>query len=102
MDLAPLYGSSQKDQDLVRAGVGGELKPDTFHDRRLLAFPPGVSVLLIMYNRFHNHAARTLKAINEGGRFTPPPSLDPDTAQKWQDEHLFQVARLSVKLHPKN
>ncbi|KAI5850166.1 heme peroxidase [Morchella snyderi] len=94
LDLSPLYGCSQDEQNKVRSFQNGELKPDTFSDARLLGFPPGVSVMLIMYSRFHNYAARTLAAINEGGRFTPPRHIRGDDALKWSDERLFQVARL--------
>jgi linoleate 10R-lipoxygenase len=41
----------------VRTFENGKLKNDVFADKRLLAFPPGVSVLLLMFARFHNHAA---------------------------------------------
>jgi len=94
LDLAPLYGSNQDQQNKVRTRIGGQLKPDTFHEKRLLAFPPGVNVMLVMYSRFHNYVAQTLEAINEGGRFTPPPHLGLEEKQSWKDEQLFQVARL--------
>ena len=74
------------------------LKPDTFADPRLLGNPPGVCVLLIMFNRFHNHVARNLAAINETSRFAKPPvSLAEEAAAaawKKYDEDLFQTARL--------
>ena len=93
VDLAPLYGSSEEDQKLVRLGAKGLLKPDTFFEERLLAQPAGVNVMLILYNRFHNYCADVLLKINEGGRFTLRPG-DPDEALKAQDEALFQTARL--------
>lgn len=95
LDLAPLYGSSQADQDAIRTFTNGEIKPDTFSEKRLLAFPPGVSVMLVMYSRFHNYAAKTLAAINEGGRFSLPPNADDEAAKK-RDNDLFQTARLLV------
>jgi len=94
LDLAPVYGSSLEQQKKVRTFINGELKPDTFSERRLLGFPPGVNILLVMYSRFHNYAARNLAAINEGGRFTPPRHLSLEEGQAWKDEQLFQVARL--------
>ena len=94
LDLAPLYGNSQEAQNKVRTGRDGMLKPDTFSEKRLLAFPPGVNVMLVMYSRFHNYAAQTLAAINQGGRFTPSRHLSPEEGLKWRDEQLFQVARL--------
>ena len=72
LDLSPLYGSNQEMQDTIRTFEQGKLKPDCFADKRLLGMPPGVGVLLIMFNRFHNDACDNLMAINEGGRFTPP------------------------------
>lgn len=36
LDLAPLYGSSFKDQLEIRTMKEGRLKPDTFHKKRLL------------------------------------------------------------------
>ncbi|KAF2176237.1 heme peroxidase [Zopfia rhizophila CBS 207.26] len=42
LDLAPLYGNNQKEQDLMRTKVDGKLKPDCFSEARLLFLPPGV------------------------------------------------------------
>lgn len=115
LDLSPLYGSNQDMQNTIRTFQNGRLKPDAYADKRLNGMPPGVSVLLIMFNRFHNHVAEHLAAINEGGRFTPPPGPRPglsnpqpagdnkqedeaqrksDAAWKKYDEDLFQTARL--------
>ncbi|RYP35414.1 hypothetical protein DL767_003821 [Monosporascus sp. MG133] len=98
LDLSPLYGSNQKMQDSVRTFKDGMLKPDAYADKRLHGMPPGCSVILIMFNRFHNYVAANLAAINEGGRFTPPPSgLDErKAADAWKkyDNDLFQTARL--------
>jgi hypothetical protein len=110
LDLAPLYGSSQDEQDSVRAFVDGKLKPDCFCEERVLGFPPGVSVFLVCFNRFHNYIVGELAAINEGGRFTPPsitsiekkmPGADAsaikkafDSAVAKRDNDLFQTARL--------
>jgi len=41
----------------VRTFQYGKLKNDVFAEKRLLAFPPGVSVFLVMFARFHNHVA---------------------------------------------
>lgn len=78
----------------------GLIKPDTFSDKRLLGLPPGICVLLVMYSRFHNYAAKTIKAINENGRFSLPRTHETDSpdVQKAnllkQDNDLFQTARL--------
>ncbi|KAF9869401.1 linoleate diol synthase [Colletotrichum karsti] len=93
LDLSPLYGSNQKMQRSVRTLRDGKLKPDAFADGRLNVMPPGVCVLLIMFNRFHNHVAENLAAINEGNRF-PRPSPGDEKAVEHYDEELFQTARL--------
>jgi len=72
LDLSPLYGSNQREQDLVRTFVDGKLKPDTFSEPRILGFPPGVSGLLVSFNRFHNYVVGELADINEAGRFSKP------------------------------
>ncbi len=82
MDLSPLYGSNQEMQDSVRTFKDGLLKTDSYADKRLVGMPPGVSVILIMFNRFHNHVATNLAAINEGGRFTKPAATGLTDAQR--------------------
>ncbi|KAH6966960.1 heme peroxidase [Fusarium venenatum] len=98
LDLAPLYGSTEKDRDSIRTFKDGQLKPDCFADKRLIGNPPGVPILLIMFNRFHNHVATNLADINEGGRFSKPGAhLDAEAAEaawKKRDEELFETARL--------
>ena len=93
LDLAPLYGSSQKEQDAVRLKEDGLLKPDTFHEARLLGQPPGVNVLLVLYSRFHNHVATMLAEINEDDRFSIAPDADEQAVLK-RDNDIFQTARL--------
>ncbi|CZS85543.1 unnamed protein product [Fusarium graminearum] len=98
LDLAPLYGSTVKDRDSIRTFKDGQLKPDCFADKRLIGNPPGVPIILIMFNRFHNHVATNLADINEGGRFSKPGAhLDAGAAAaawKKRDEELFETARL--------
>lgn len=99
LDLAPLYGSSLKDQLEIRTMKEGKIKPDTFHEKRLLGQPAGVNVILVLYSRFHNYVADILLKINENGRFTlatPPNATDVDKAKAIakQDHDLFNVARL--------
>lgn len=101
LDLAPLYGSSLKDQLEIRTMKDGKLKPDTFSEKRLLGQPPGVNVMLVLYSRFHNYVADILLKINEGGRFTlavlPGASAeDVAKATAKQDHDLFNTARLIV------
>jgi hypothetical protein len=75
LDLSPLYGSSEAEQNLVRTFQNGTIKPDSYSDRRLEVFPPGVAALMICFNRFHNYVAQQLALINEGGRFAIPTKI---------------------------
>lgn len=55
VDLGPLYGNSQKDQDRIRIRNGrGLLYPDVFAEDRLLLLPPAVCALLVLFSRNHN------------------------------------------------
>ncbi|PGH16315.1 hypothetical protein AJ79_01857 [Helicocarpus griseus UAMH5409] len=92
LDLSPVYGSSLEDQLKVRTMKDGLLKPDTFHDERLIGQSPGINVLLVLYSRFHNYVAQTLQLINEGRRFTA--RGDDEASLAKLDEDLFQTARL--------
>ncbi|KAG6011007.1 hypothetical protein E4U21_000038 [Claviceps maximensis] len=98
LDLSPLYGNSKESRDSIRTFQDGKLKPDVFADKRLIGNPPGVCVLLVMFNRFHNHAATHLAAINENNRFAEPPTnLEGEAleaAWRKRDEDLFETARL--------
>jgi linoleate 10R-lipoxygenase len=98
LDLSPLYGDTQEDQDNIRTFQDGKLKADCFAEYRLLGFPPGCGVILIMFNRFHNYVVEQLATINEGDRFTKPSDqLPPEAKEKaWReyDNDLFQTGRL--------
>ena len=74
LDLSPLYGYTKEMETSIRDGKYkmGLLKPDTFAEDRLLRQPPGVCIMLVMYNRYHNYAATQLRRINENGRFSIP------------------------------
>jgi hypothetical protein len=65
LDLSPLYGLNQEDQNTVRTFKDGKLKNDVFAEKRLLGFPPGVSVFLLMFGRFHNYVAEQYVAHQE-------------------------------------
>ena len=93
LDLAPLYGNNQDEQNLVRTFKDGKLKPDCFSTKRVLGFPPGVGVLLIMFNRFHNYMVEQLASINEGGRFNKPDQSNEKECARY-DNDLFQTGRL--------
>ncbi|KKK18193.1 hypothetical protein AOCH_005304 [Aspergillus ochraceoroseus] len=98
LDLSILYGDNQDEQDLVRTFEDGKLKPDSFSESRLQAFPAACSVLMVMLSRFHNYVVEELAAVNENGRFTKPrPNLPEEQAkQAWAkyDNDLFQTGRL--------
>ena len=93
--MSILYGDTEDDQKEIRAYEDGKLKPDCFSEKRLLGFPPGCGVLLIMLNRFHNHVVEQLAIVNENGRFNKPQeglTQDlKDASWKKYDEDLFQV-----------
>lgn len=102
LDLSPLYGNSDTSQRLIRTLQDGKLKPDTFAEARLLAFPPGVAALLCAFNRFHNYVAEQLAEINERQRFSaiPPERWTAALQKKYgtpeakRDHDLFNTARL--------
>jgi linoleate 8R-lipoxygenase/9,12-octadecadienoate 8-hydroperoxide 8R-isomerase len=66
----------------------------SFSAIRVLGFPPGVGVLLIIFNCFHNHIVENLARINEGGRFTKPNNGSDKKAYDKYDNDLFQTGRL--------
>lgn len=99
LDLGPLYGHNQKQQDAVRMYQDGKLKKDTFAEWRLLSQPPGVCALIIAFNRFHNYVVQELATINENERFSLQAGITPESpgynkAQLKRDNDLFQTARL--------
>ncbi|KAL6717332.1 hypothetical protein ACLMJK_005247 [Lecanora helva] len=94
LDLSPLYGNNQEEQNLIRTFQDGKIKADCFSNTRVLGFPPGVGVLLIMFNRFHNYVVQKLAAINEKGRFTKPKDDANRAAWVKYDNDLFQTGRL--------
>lgn len=95
LDLSPLYGTNQAEQDLVRNKAEGRglLWPDAFAEDRLVLVPPAASALLVVFSRNHNYIANMLLKINERGRWTDPPPSNP-AKHAQQDEEIFQVARL--------
>ncbi|QSZ34092.1 hypothetical protein DSL72_005680 [Monilinia vaccinii-corymbosi] len=94
LDLAPLYGCNQEEQNAVRTFEDGKLKPDCFSSKRILGFPPGVGVFLIMFNRFHNYVVGMLAQINDNSRFQKPKPEAEKTAFDKYDNDLFQTGRL--------
>ncbi|GAA5864064.1 hypothetical protein JCM1840_000691 [Sporobolomyces johnsonii] len=93
LDLSPVYGNNQKDQQTIRTFEQGRIYPDVVASQRLFLMPPGTIALLIVFSRNHNWIVDKLLEINQNGRFQPVESLD-DAGKKKQDEDLFQIARL--------
>ncbi|ROW09307.1 hypothetical protein VPNG_05830 [Cytospora leucostoma] len=93
LDLSSLYGRNAIEVRKMRTFKHGLLKPDCFSSARVLGFPPGCGVLLIMFNRFHNYVVTQLALINESGRYTKPHDSDKDCWARY-DEDLFQTGRL--------
>jgi cytochrome P450 len=94
VDLSPLYGHGQQEQDRVRRKEGrGFLHPDVFAEDRLLLLPPAVCAILVLFSRNHNYIAKKIFDINERGTYQDPTTLSQD-ALLAQDEELFQTARL--------
>lgn len=60
LDLSPLYGRNDDEVKAMRTFKNGLLKPDCFSSQRILGFPPGCCVFLIMFNRFHNYVVTQL------------------------------------------
>ena len=58
--MAPLYGRNAEELKDMRTFKDGLLKSDCFSSKRILGFPPGCGVLLIMFNRFHNYVVTQL------------------------------------------
>ncbi|KAK0667336.1 putative linoleate diol synthase [Cercophora samala] len=94
LDLSPLYGRNEAEQKAMRTLKHGLLKPDCFSSKRILGFPPGCGVFLIMFNRYHNYVVTQLAKINENGRFNKPSTEAEDAAWEKYDNDLFQTGRL--------
>jgi hypothetical protein len=97
LDLAPLYGSNQEEQDRMRTKRDGKIHPDCFSENRLLFFPPGVGAILIMFNRFHNHVVENLAKINELGRFTKPTVIEEPPKPTGDKENPIDKAHAAWK-----
>ncbi|KAK6833418.1 Linoleate diol synthase [Apiospora arundinis] len=81
--LSPLYGKISAEEARVRKYSGGLLKDDKFASVEAMLLPPGVRILLVMFNRFHNYVATGLLAY---GTHQCDLRLEKDDA-------LYQMAR---------
>ncbi|GAA5889174.1 hypothetical protein JCM8208_007792 [Rhodotorula glutinis] len=93
LDLSPIYGVNQSEQDTVRAYSLGRLHPDAVASSRIFFQPPSVVALAVIFSRNHNFIADKLFEINESGRYKPEDDLDM-AQQVEQDNDIFQRARL--------
>ena len=50
LELSPLYGNNQEQQDSMRTFQDGKIKADCFSNTRVLGFPPGVGKCLSCVN----------------------------------------------------
>ena len=62
LDLSPLYGINQAQQDMVRDKEHGRglLYPDCFAEDRLVLVPPAATALLVIFSRNHNVSMRVM------------------------------------------
>lgn len=44
LDLSPLYGNNQEEQNYMRTFQDGKVKADCFSNKRVLGFPPGIGL----------------------------------------------------------
>ncbi|KZV98733.1 heme peroxidase [Exidia glandulosa HHB12029] len=96
LDLSPLYGHNEEQQNNVRIKDGrGLMKEDTFADERLLMMPEATGALLVLFCRNHNYIARHILLINERQKFRQPEELASNQrAMEEQDDEIFNKARL--------
>jgi hypothetical protein len=82
VDLSTLYGNNQEEQKRVRTYQNGLIHPDSIASTRIMMMPPGVTALLILLSRNHNHIAESLLSINEEEKYKPWHTLD-DKNKEW-------------------
>ncbi|GAA5972954.1 hypothetical protein JCM3765_001187, partial [Sporobolomyces pararoseus] len=93
LDLSPLYGNNQTEQDRIRTFEDGKIFDDVVASQRLFLMPPSTCALMVIFSRNHNWIVETLLRVNQNNKFKPFELLSPEQ-KKRQDEDLFQTARL--------
>ncbi|GAA5936600.1 peroxidase/cytochrome P450 family protein [Sporobolomyces koalae] len=93
LDLSPLYGNNQEEQNKVRTMKDGKLHDDVVASQRLFLMAPPTCALMMVFSRNHNWIVDKLMEINQNDKFKPFDQLS-DSQKKQQDEDLFQTARL--------
>lgn len=92
LDLSPIYGNNQAEQDKIRTHVQGEIFPDVLSSNRLFLMSPGAVALGLLFSRNHNWIAKKLVEVNQNGQFKPWNSLN-DKEKRLQDHAIFNLAR---------
>lgn len=92
LDLSPIYGNNQAEQDKIRTHVQGEIYPDVLSSNRLFLMSPGAVALGLVFSRNHNWIAKKLVEVNQNGQFKPWNSLN-DKEKRLQDHAIFNLAR---------
>ncbi|GAA5977217.1 hypothetical protein JCM5350_003259 [Sporobolomyces pararoseus] len=93
LDLSPLYGNTNEEQEKVRTFKDGKIFDDVVASQRLFLMPPSTCALMMVFSRNHNWIVDTLMSINQNDKYKPFDQLS-DERKKQQDEDLFQTARL--------
>ncbi|GAA5871348.1 hypothetical protein JCM16303_000725 [Sporobolomyces ruberrimus] len=93
LDLSPLYGNNQKEQDQIRTFKDGKIFDDVVASQRLFLMPPSTCALMMVFSRNHNWIVDTLYRVNQNNEYKPVKALSLEQ-RKQQDEDLFQTARL--------
>jgi hypothetical protein len=57
-----------------------------------MMMPPGVTAVLILFSRNHNHIAESLLSVNENGKYKPWNTLD-DEGRRW---YVLQLTNSTV------
>ncbi|KAM6499002.1 hypothetical protein JOM56_006950 [Amanita muscaria] len=98
-DLSSLYGTSKTETEKIRRRDGsGMLHPDCFCEDRVTTLPESVAVLLVLWNRYHNHTAKQLLIRNERKRWHGISELQ-EELRSGQDEEIFNLARSTTCIH---
>lgn len=92
LDLSPIYGNNQAEQDKIRTHVQGEIYPDVLSSNRLFLMSPGAVALGLVFSRNHNWIAKKLVEVNQNGQFKPWNQLN-DKEKRVQDHAIFNLAR---------
>ncbi|KAK8001666.1 hypothetical protein PG991_013888 [Apiospora marii] len=91
--LTPLYGRTSAQESTVRMFSNGLLKGDMFASSEAWRELPGVRILLVMFNRFHNYIAGGLSAYGYPATIKRLEIESNSLTAAERDEALYQMAR---------